>query len=56
METGASVKIYKTPNGAWSMEVLSDYVNWELVANLINDFEELIEQERIEHRNRYYFV
>ena len=26
METGASVKIYKTPNGAWSMEVLSDYV------------------------------
>lgn len=39
MESGAEVIIYKTEKGAWSMQVVQDSYNWELVANLLNDLE-----------------
>ena len=39
MESGAEVIIYKTEKGAWSMQVVQDAYNWELVANLLNDLE-----------------
>lgn len=39
MESGAEVIIYKTEKGAWSMQVVQEPYNWELVANLLNDLE-----------------
>jgi hypothetical protein len=34
---GAKCKIYFDKNGAWSMEVLGEVVDWELIAYIYND-------------------